>query len=358
MSNEAEMVGRLRADLESVGFLPLCERWMYEVIRHGDRNMDVDVEDGFNSPDRYAGEPIARIVNAMPALLDQLEARTPTSSVPDGASLRAVATRILAKLDSPTESVTYLDAEELRKALADGASEPPLSGEVDRYGRIETPAMGRVERRLSFIQKANVQDRPYADRDGRWGMRELINDAMLVIMAHEERAAPAYSKSIGAVADSASGSPLSGEQSRPFAYAYRYPAFPPLGATVIRLGTNGREINGAKPIEVIPLYRQPSVIASRSGEGSEAVTDADRLMVDFYTSKFYDPKAARPADTVKAAIQFTLAALQSRPVTIGEDEVERMSQALQDHMEQFHGICLKASEWNAAIAFMRQDRKA
>lgn len=35
----------------------------------------------------------------------------------------------------------------------------------------------------------------------------------------------------------------------------------------------------------------------------------ERLMLDFYASKAYDPKAARPADTVKAAIGFTIGAM-------------------------------------------------
>jgi len=30
-------------------------------------------------------------------------------------------------------------------------------------------------------------------------------------------------------------------------------------------------------------------------------------------------------------------------------------QRLQDHMEQHHGICLKASEWDAAIAAMQSE---
>lgn len=36
---------------------------------------------------------------------------------------------------------------------------------------------------------------------------------------------------------------------------------------------------------------------------------AEQLMIDFYASKDYDPKAARPADVVKAAIAFTLTRL-------------------------------------------------
>jgi hypothetical protein len=34
--------------------------------------------------------------------------------------------------------------------------------------------------------------------------------------------------------------------------------------------------------------------------------DAEWLMREFYLSPSYDPKAARPADNVKAAIQFTI----------------------------------------------------
>jgi hypothetical protein len=63
----------------------------------------------------------------------------------------------------------------------------------------------------------------------------------------------------------------------PFAYAYRYPSFPPAGATVIRFGTNGREINGSKPIEAIPLYTAPpaatnSEAVSKLVEALEQVT--------------------------------------------------------------------------------------
>jgi hypothetical protein len=46
-----------------------------------------------------------------------------------------------------------------------------------------------------------------------------------------------------------------------FTYAYRYPAFPPKGATVIRFGTGGCEINGSKPIEAIPLYTADTLLA-------------------------------------------------------------------------------------------------
>lgn len=57
------------------------------------------------------------------------------------------------------------------------------------------------------------------------------------------------------------------EVETPFAYAYRYPAWPPEGATVIRFGTQGREINGSKPIETIPLYRHPAIRNGDEGMG-------------------------------------------------------------------------------------------
>lgn len=43
----------------------------------------------------------------------------------------------------------------------------------------------------------------------------------------------------------------------------------------------------------------------------------ERLMREFYVSSAYDPKAARPADVVKAAIKFALTATRS-----GYDERE------------------------------------
>lgn len=46
------------------------------------------------------------------------------------------------------------------------------------------------------------------------------------------------------------------EGAQPFAYAYVYPWHD--GTEVIRLGTNGRAINGSKPIRSIPLYARPS----------------------------------------------------------------------------------------------------
>lgn len=59
-------------------------------------------------------------------------------------------------------------------------------------------------------------------------------------------------------------SDIAGDGLRPFAYAYLYPAFPPEGATVIRYGTGGREINGSKPIEAIPLYSATALEQQRA----------------------------------------------------------------------------------------------
>lgn len=38
-----------------------------------------------------------------------------------------------------------------------------------------------------------------------------------------------------------------------------------------------------------------------------------------------------------------------------EAEVRRIAQIAQDHMEQFHGICLRASEWDALVAAIRTE---
>ena len=58
------------------------------------------------------------------------------------------------------------------------------------------------------------------------------------------------------VADLLSSAPEAREDAPPFAWAYRYPD--PMGGTVVRLDTNGREVNGSKPQEAIPLYIHPA----------------------------------------------------------------------------------------------------
>lgn len=66
----------LREVLAKVGALPLDRGWMYSSIRHCERNMEfeVDFDKGFHMPERQCGGDIADIVNALPALLDALEA--------------------------------------------------------------------------------------------------------------------------------------------------------------------------------------------------------------------------------------------------------------------------------------------
>lgn len=72
--NDSESVARLREALDQVGTLPICGSWMYTAIRHCVRNEDIDVEDGFNEPEKYAGPSIALILNELPSLLDRIEA--------------------------------------------------------------------------------------------------------------------------------------------------------------------------------------------------------------------------------------------------------------------------------------------
>lgn len=63
-----------REALSVVGTLPLSVDWMYSAIRHCQRNLDFDAEDGGNEPDRQAGSAIAKIINATPTLLDERDA--------------------------------------------------------------------------------------------------------------------------------------------------------------------------------------------------------------------------------------------------------------------------------------------
>ena len=64
------------------------------------------------------------------------------------------------------------------------------------------------------------------------------------------------------------------------------------------------------PAEAVsPGTSNASALKSPDAKATEV---ADRLMQDFYLSPAYDPKAARPADTVKAAIAFALAAERGR----------------------------------------------
>ncbi|SFS42954.1 hypothetical protein [Brevundimonas viscosa] len=69
---------------------------------------------------------------------------------------------------------------------------------------------------------------------------------------------------------------------------------------------------GALAEALMPFLSRPS-----PGEG-----DADRLMQDFYLSADYDPKAARPADTVKAAIAFALRTHPTPATPAGDEMLE------------------------------------
>jgi hypothetical protein len=66
----------LRELLSKVGVLPISPSWMYMSIRHCQRNMDFEEyqDDDLNVPDRQSGDSIAKLINAVPALLDELDA--------------------------------------------------------------------------------------------------------------------------------------------------------------------------------------------------------------------------------------------------------------------------------------------
>jgi len=72
-----EAIALIDQQVASLGTVPLSPDWMYSAIRHCQRNMDFDIDftddgphdyaDG-NQPDRYAGRPIAIIINALPQI--------------------------------------------------------------------------------------------------------------------------------------------------------------------------------------------------------------------------------------------------------------------------------------------------
>ena len=77
MTMTDERLAELDAALETIG-LPICPEWTYSAIRHCQRNMDLDVGDGFNEPDRQCGGSIAEIVNAYPDLRAHIDAQAAT----------------------------------------------------------------------------------------------------------------------------------------------------------------------------------------------------------------------------------------------------------------------------------------
>ena len=81
----------------------------------------------------------------------------------------------------------------------------------------------------------------------------------------------------------------------------------------IRISQGGWKPSSHTMCEVADLRTILSAIASHPLEQQQAVSGdvverADRMMREFYVSPFYDPKAGRPADNVKAAIHFALTA--------------------------------------------------
>jgi hypothetical protein len=93
-----------------------------------------------------------------------------------------------------------------------------------------------------------------------------------------------------------SAQPYAGLLERPFAYAYRYPAWPPEGATIIRLGNGGREVNGVKPIETIPLYSAEAISSLLN-----ALREADKLICD-RLSEYEDEDARIVVMGIRAAL--------------------------------------------------------
>jgi hypothetical protein len=81
----------------------------------------------------------------------------------------------------------------------------------------------------------------------------------------------------------------------PFAYAYRYPTYPPEGATVIRFGTGGCEINGSKPIEAIPLFTADQIIAMHqaSDTGDDDAEWLRRKLANGFHGAISEETAAR-----------------------------------------------------------------
>lgn len=75
MSEMDELIGRLEKAQADIGLLPVDPQWMSDAVRHCQRNMDLDVQEGFQEPDRYAGGPMAAVINALPEIIAALRAR-------------------------------------------------------------------------------------------------------------------------------------------------------------------------------------------------------------------------------------------------------------------------------------------
>jgi hypothetical protein len=49
--------------------LPVCPKWMDQVVYYGERRLDIEPEYGFAPTDQFDGDTIAQLVNLIPALL-------------------------------------------------------------------------------------------------------------------------------------------------------------------------------------------------------------------------------------------------------------------------------------------------
>ena len=72
----------IRTDLAELGNVNYCPDYMYQALRHVQRNCDLECgthpwdgpdEDACHSPGRYDGTAIARLLAAIPALLAAVE---------------------------------------------------------------------------------------------------------------------------------------------------------------------------------------------------------------------------------------------------------------------------------------------
>jgi len=97
---------------------------------------------------------------------------------------------------------------------------------------------------------------------------------------------------------------------------------------------------------------------AKEPEQANPVKDSELLMREFYLSRYYDPKAARPADNVKAAIEFAIEAagvadlqLQLKNAT---DLMEEVALAIGDDWPLYTKALLAASaKARAALASSR-----
>ena len=86
------MIELLASWLGEIGPLPIDPDWTYTVIRHGNRNMDLDIAEGFNEPERQCGAAFAHIINMMPAVIERLAMQAAQHVVPDAPAIKGTDT--------------------------------------------------------------------------------------------------------------------------------------------------------------------------------------------------------------------------------------------------------------------------